>query len=148
MPLLKTMTAFLSLLMVGNDFFYSFPFHSRTMLDHGADLESHTKDLWTPLHLSAYNGHVEFVRELLEGRGAEVNARETTHGQTALHLCAKVIFLFFKKTLGNVIDACHYLQRIRSHQDLGRLLVSQGADVNAADGEGDTAMHLVWDSPN
>ena len=69
------------------------------MLDHGADLESHTKDLWTPLHLSAYNGHVEFVRELLEGRGAEVNARETTHGQTALHLCAKVIFLFIKKPL-------------------------------------------------
>jgi hypothetical protein len=38
---------------------------------------------WRPLHLAAMNGHISVVKELIEERNAEVNARDDD-GMTAL----------------------------------------------------------------
>ena len=69
----------------------------------------------TPLHFAALGGHLELVRRLVE-RGADVHAR--THMlQTPLHFAA-----------GRNVDVM-------------RLLLDAGADPNAIDRQGVTALH-------
>jgi ankyrin repeat protein len=55
----------------------------RLLCDHGADVEACNRWGRRPLHLAAYYGHISVVKELIEERNAEVNAR-TNDGETAL----------------------------------------------------------------
>jgi hypothetical protein len=53
------------------------------LCDHGADIETSNEDGCRPLHFAAYNGHISVVKELIEVRYAEINARSNS-GRTAL----------------------------------------------------------------
>jgi len=55
----------------------------RLMCDHGADVEARSESGRRPLHWAAINGHISVVKELIEERNAEINARDE-EGRTAL----------------------------------------------------------------
>ena len=76
------------------------------MGEKGADVNAEARNGETPLHRSAWNGHVEIARALIEG-GADVNAMEDGD-QTPLHICAE-----------------------KGHPEVARALIEAGADVKA-----------------
>ena len=59
----------------------------RLLCDRGADVEAYNNGGWRggsrPLHNAAWNGHISVVKELIEERNAEINAR-INGGWTAL----------------------------------------------------------------
>ena len=57
------------------------------LLQHSADLDAVTKDMYTPLHIAAKEGQDEVAAVLLE-HGAN-NTAATKRGFTPLHLAAK-----------------------------------------------------------
>ena len=56
---------------------------ARLLCDHGADVEARINGGWRPVHLAAMYGHISVVKELIEERNAEINARDDS-GRTAL----------------------------------------------------------------
>jgi ankyrin repeat protein len=48
----------------------------RLLCDHGADVEARRSDGLRPLHRAAYYGQMSIVKELIEERNAEINARD------------------------------------------------------------------------
>jgi hypothetical protein len=93
------------------------------LLDRGANVDACDNEDWTPLHLAAHNGGLEFARMLLE-YGAAINAPDN-EGQTPLHKASE-----------------------DGHVEVVRLLLECGADVNAGDRDGKTpsatALHHGW----
>jgi ankyrin repeat protein len=60
---------------------------ARWLLNHDADANAQVNDRgWTPLHVAAWNKHLEIVQMLLE-RHADIHARNA-RGEVALHLAA------------------------------------------------------------
>jgi ankyrin repeat protein len=57
----------------------------RLLCDHGADIETHDKWGMRTLHFAAKNGHISIIKELIEVRNAQINARNN-NGMTALQL--------------------------------------------------------------
>ena len=55
----------------------------RLLCDHGADVKARTDTGNRPLHLAAWQGHISVMKELIEERNAEINARDND-GDTAL----------------------------------------------------------------
>ena len=55
----------------------------RLLCDRGADVEARDNGGRRPLHRAAYNDHISVVKELIEDRNAEINARDDL-GWTAL----------------------------------------------------------------
>jgi ankyrin repeat protein len=53
------------------------------LCDHGADIEACDDSGWRPLHYAAFYGHISVVKELIEVRHADINAR-TNDGRKAL----------------------------------------------------------------
>ena len=53
------------------------------MCDRGANIEARDIIGYRPLHRAAINGHISVVKELIEERNAEINAR-AVDGRTAL----------------------------------------------------------------
>jgi ankyrin repeat protein len=95
----------------------------RLLLGHGANANAEDKGHMTPLHLACYYGKLEIARILLS-HSASANTKGE-RGQTALHL---------------VLDGN------RSGPDgvgITRLLLENGADVNANDGSQETPLHLA-----
>ena len=83
-------------------------------------LEAHNKDGWTPLHLAAFFGHADLVKELLN-RGVYTEIRsENSMRNTALHAAAA----------GRKLD-------------IMRLLLENGADAGAKQEGGWTALHAA-----
>ncbi|XP_025102247.1 E3 ubiquitin-protein ligase MIB1-like isoform X2 [Pomacea canaliculata] len=74
----------------------------------------------TPLHIAAYNDHVECVRLLVINGGADVNMRNKRKNGTALH------------------NAC-----LTGKFATAEALLELGADVNVVDADGDTPLHLA-----
>jgi hypothetical protein len=56
---------------------------ARLLCDRGADIEALDKSEWRPLHWAAKYGHISIVKELIEVRNADINARDED-GRTAL----------------------------------------------------------------
>jgi len=77
----------------------------RLLCDHGADIEARNKDEWRPLHYAAHIGHITTVKELIEVRNADINARNN-EGKTACRLA-----------------------RDKGHQDIVAYLQSQGGFI-------------------
>jgi ankyrin repeat protein len=48
----------------------------RLLCDRGADVEARDNGGWRPLHYAAIYGHISVVKELIEERNAEINARD------------------------------------------------------------------------
>jgi len=55
------------------------------LCDRGADIEARDYGGWRPLHYAAIYGHISIVKELIEVRNADINAR-TDSGRTALRM--------------------------------------------------------------
>ena len=95
----------------------------RVLLKHGANVSAEDEEGRTPLHEAAKNGNVELVRMLIE-HGADVNVR-TKDGSTPLLMAAK---------LGNMEDEEGETQLHKETRngnvELVRMLIEHGADVN------------------
>nr|XP_060615013.1 E3 ubiquitin-protein ligase MIB2 [Anolis sagrei ordinatus]XP_060615014.1 E3 ubiquitin-protein ligase MIB2 [Anolis sagrei ordinatus] len=76
-------------------------------------------DGFTALHLAALNNHKEVAEALLKEGRCDVNLKNNRN-QTPLHLAVT-----------------------QGHMEMVQALVQEGADVNAEDEDGDTAMHIV-----
>ena len=88
------------------------------LLDHGANINSQSGQLWTPLHWAARNGRAPSIRWLLD-HGAKVDVPAHLD-QTALHLAAE-----------------------HNYQVTLALLLEAGADPKAKDAHGQTPVHLA-----
>jgi len=82
-----------------------------------ADINFHSQDEWTPLHIVANEGHYH-VANILLGNGADIEAKSSNF-RTPLHI------------------AC-----IRGHTDIVKLLLNRGAQINSKDLDMNTPTHF------
>ena len=110
----------------------------RLLLDRGADVNRRTIiGGYTALHEAAAKGHVDLVKLLLEG-GADVNALDDD-GNAPLHLAASTSVALDRRNLQRDPkpgSPAEYL-------DVARLLLNGGADVDARNNDGKSALHLL-----
>ena len=112
----------------------------RTLIEHKADLQAHTRKGFTALHFAARDGHLDIARLLLAA-GMDVNTRSRPDGS--------------EKGRGPSYDASIsagstplLVATVRAQVPLALLLLEHGADPNVADA-GFTALHWAagtWES--
>lgn len=111
---------------------------ARTLIEHGADVNAHSKNGFTPLLFAAKQGDLETVRTLLKA-GAKVNDGTPLKNRPAGRRAAPAA----DDSDPTVPDGMTSLlmATVSGHEDVGLLLLENGADPNAADGTGATALH-------
>ncbi|XP_033736705.1 serine/threonine-protein phosphatase 6 regulatory ankyrin repeat subunit A-like isoform X2 [Pecten maximus] len=92
----------------------------RSLLTKGASVDSKTKDGYTPLHLAVEYCKPQVVQMLL-GFGAQVELKGGQAQETPLHIAA----------------------RTKEGEKCGEMLLKSGANVNASQENGETAMHIA-----
>lgn len=92
----------------------------RTLLTYGIPANAITTHGWTPLHYAAQGGHVKVVRMLVEQGGADMEMKTRFVALTPLHIAIA-----------------------EGKFDVVPVLVQLGADVNAQNLNGATALHYV-----
>ncbi|GAB5588204.1 hypothetical protein Unana1_03104 [Umbelopsis nana] len=85
------------------------------LLQHGVDIESTDAKGWTALHKACYASKMETARSLIQ-QGADKEAKDKENGWTSLFLAAKDPKIIL-------------------------LLIAEGADIEAKNGDGLTALH-------
>jgi ankyrin repeat protein len=113
------------------------------LISRGADLDA--QDPWdsTPLYLAAEQGHIEIV-ELLIAEGAEVNVKSKRWGYTPLHRAAwGPVVRPLSERSENSGSAPN-----TSYTEIVDLLIAQGAEINARDNDGQTALDQATWSDN
>ena len=111
----------------------------RALIEAGADVNVHDDDGWTPLH---WINDLGAVRTLIEA-GADVNARDD-EGNTPLieNIDHDFIFNF------DYADACKYHpvpDEKKEIIEITKCLLAAGADINAQNDLGKTALHYAED---
>lgn len=86
------------------------------LIDKGADPNAKDNEGRTPLYKGIQNGHFDFTNVLVN-KGGDSGCKESHCGQTALHCAA-----------------------IKGYNDVTKLLIKAGADVNATDNDGCTPL--------
>ncbi|RYP54685.1 hypothetical protein DL768_000621 [Monosporascus sp. mg162] len=126
------------------------------LIGKGADVKARNDEKWaTPLHWAARRGHEGTVRRLME-HGAEIAARDKS-GMTALHEAAAngrdgvIQFLLDQIDIGAEDDQgatpLHWAAA-GGHEVATALLLSKGANAQAVDKEGRTALHYAAEAKN
>lgn len=115
----------------------------KLLLDRGANARATTANRTTALRLAAGAGDVEVMRLLIE-RGADVKTDAGTALTQALltkcRACADMVIQQVERR--GLSDALVTMARF-GDPDAVRLLLDRGADVNARDGDGRTALMLA-----
>ncbi len=130
-----------------------------SLLRHGADLEARDLDGYTPLMIAISVEEPEAVNRLLEA-GADITT-QNNGGDTPLHIAArnsnpdltarlleadanpKLRNAEGHTPLHSLADGLSPNETSRSPIDTMELLVHSGADIDALDKDGNTALHLV-----
>ncbi len=127
------------------------------LLDKGAKIDARDRRGCTPLFVAAEYGNTDTVQELLN-RGADpTKGALLRRGNTPLHIAAKNGFnqvleaLLAKYTNADVRNISRQTPLMLAawgrHPQTVTLLIKHGADVNARDRYGCTALHAPWDAP-
>jgi ankyrin repeat protein len=90
---------------------------ARLLIERGAEVDAEAQYAFTPLMAAAREGLTECA-ELLLQHGADPNARELHRGKTVLHFAVM-------------------------HEDITRMLLDHGAEVNATDKRGNTPLRYL-----
>jgi ankyrin repeat protein len=111
---------------------------ARILIEHGADINAHSRNGFTPLLFAAKQGDLAAVRTLLEA-GARVNDGTPLKNRPAGRRAAPAA----DDGDPGVPDGMTPLlmATVSGHEDIALLLLENGADPNAADGTGATALH-------
>jgi len=120
--------------------FYGLTLTVRHLIRNGADVIAKTTTGHTALHRAAGSGHDEVVRLLLD-KGADASAADKS-GNTPLHLaaapcCSDLITFMY------VENGHQFAHEIPWHSSrtIVLSLLAKGADVNAVNDHGETALH-------
>ena len=105
------------------------------LISRGAELDAEDPYYSTPLYLAAERGHPEIVRQLI-AEGAEVNVKSSRLGYTPLHRAAWGPVVL-RKGRQDVDSSSELAARYKEIVDV---LIAKGAEINARDNDGKTAL--------
>lgn len=126
---------------------YSLPFDdvylriTEFLLEHGANVDAEKQNGCTVLHGAARQANEAMV-QLLLGKGAAIDAK-SGDGQTALHMVAHLWHDIAVEELWirREHPRSHSVQKRHRHERIAQLLLDWGAEIDAADHRGETALH-------
>lgn len=107
------------------------------LLDEGSDVNVRDYANWTPLHVAVDQGHVDAVKLLLK-KDADKEARNHSR-QTPLHWAATAKIKSFSTLAGCVEKEKERI--LPAREEILKLLVAEGANVNVVDEWGATPLH-------
>jgi ankyrin repeat protein len=122
----------------------------RLLLERGTEVNQEDLHGGTALHDAAHNGHYEVARLLIE-KGANIEAEtEFGWGGTVLYGAAchdAIVGLLIEKKVDvnrkdNYGTALHYMAQVGNAESI-RLMLENGADIDAKNSGGETALHIA-----
>jgi ankyrin repeat protein len=111
---------------------------ARVLMEHGVDVNARSKNGFTPLLFAAKQGDLEAVRMLLKA-GAKVNDGTPLRNRPAGRRAAPSPDDGDPDVPDGITPLL--IATVSGHEDVALFLLENGADPNAADGTGATALH-------